>query len=52
MFLKQKNQDVKIIGVQPADGARIPGIRRWNSEYLPRIYNKQKVDDIIDVTEE
>lgn len=40
MFLKQKNPEVKIVGVQPTDGARIPGIRRWPSEYLPKIYSR------------
>lgn len=52
MFLKKKNNQIKIIGVQPVDGARIPGIRRWTSEYVPKIYSRQKVDDIIDVTQE
>ncbi len=37
------------MGVQPADGARIPGIRRWPKEYLPRIYDETRVDRIIDI---
>ena len=51
-FFKELNPDIKIIGVQPADGATIPGIRRWPEEYLPRIYNPDRVDQIIDVTQQ
>lgn len=51
-FLKEKNPKIQIVGVQPADDARIPGIRKWPEEYLPRIFNKSKVDQIIEVTEE
>ena len=49
-FLKEKNSDIQIIGVQPAGNDSIPGIRRWPQEYLPRIYNRERVDRIIDVT--
>jgi cysteine synthase B len=48
-YLKAQNPDVVIVGVQPADGARIPGIRRWPAAYLPRIYDPAAVDRIIDV---
>ncbi len=51
-FFKELNPDIKIIGVQPADGATIPGIRRWPEEYLPRIYSPDRVDQIIDVTQQ
>jgi len=51
-FFKELNPDIKIIGVQPADGATIPGIRRWPKEYLPRIYSPDRVDQIIDVTQQ
>lgn len=48
-FLKQQNPVIQIIGVQPADGAQIPGIRRWPTAYLPKIYDPSVVDRIIDV---
>jgi len=48
-FLKEKNPEIQIIGVQPKDGAKIPGIRRWPEEYLPKIYDASRVDRIIDV---
>ena len=51
-FLKEKNPDIQIIGVQPADEAQIPGIRRWPEEYLPSIYHSEEVDSILDVTQE
>lgn len=51
-YLKEKNPDIQIVGVQPADGASIPGIRRWPREYLPRIYEPERVDRIIDVTQQ
>lgn len=51
-FLKEKNKDIQIIGVQPGDDARIPGIRKWPEAYLPRIFNPDKVDRILEVTEE
>lgn len=51
-FLKEKNPKIQIVGVQPADDAKIPGIRKWPEEYLPRIFDKTKVDQIIEVTEE
>ncbi len=51
-YLKEQNPDVQIIGLQPADGAKIPGIRRWPQEYLPRIFDSSRVDQIIDVTQQ
>ncbi|MGS2738285.1 cysteine synthase CysM [Sinomicrobium sp. M5D2P17] len=50
-FLKEKNPDVHIAGVQPTDNSSIPGIRKWPEEYLPRIFNPSKVDEIIEVSE-
>lgn len=49
MFLKEQNPHIQIVGVQPADGAQIPGIRRWPAEYLPSIYDARRVDRIMDV---
>ncbi len=51
-FLKEQNSDIQIVGVQPSDGASIPGIRRWPQAYLPKIYDPNRVDTIIDVTQE
>jgi cysteine synthase B len=50
-YLKEKNPDVRIIGAQPTDGSSIPGIRRWPVEYLPKIYDKSRVDEIMDVSQ-
>jgi cysteine synthase B len=50
-YLKAQNPAIQIIGVQPGDGARIPGIRRWPQAYLPKIYDASRVDRIIDVTQ-
>lgn len=51
-YLKEQNPGIQIVGVQPAEGANIPGIRRWSPEFLPKIYEPQRVDRIIDVTKE
>ena len=51
-FLKEKNPRIQIIGVQPAGEASIPGIRRWPPEYLPKIFQKERVDRVIDITPE
>lgn len=51
-YLKEVNPNVNIVGVQPTDGSSIPGIRRWSPEYLPKIYEAERVDRIIDVTQE
>lgn len=50
-FLKEQDSEVQIIGVQPTDNAKIPGIRKWPQEYLPKIFNAKKVDQIIEVSE-
>ena len=50
-FLKEKSPDVTIVGVQPTDGSRIPGIRRWPAAYLPKIFEPARVDRIIDVSQ-
>jgi cysteine synthase B len=46
-YLKEQNPNVQIIGVQPEEGAQIPGIRKWPEEYLPKIYDAKRVDDLI-----
>ncbi len=48
-FLKEQNPDIQIVGVQPVDGAKIPGIRRWPAAYLPKIYQASRVDRVIDM---
>ncbi|MCH9798031.1 MAG: cysteine synthase CysM [Gammaproteobacteria bacterium] len=48
-YLKSKNPNIQIIGLQPEDGASIPGIRRWPKKYLPSIYKSSQVDQIIDM---
>ena len=50
-FLKEKNPQVQIIGVHPAEGAKIPGIRRWPKEYLPSIYDASLVDRVMEVSQ-
>jgi len=45
-YLKEKNPDIKIIGVQPAEGSQIPGIRKWPEAYLPKIYDASKIDQL------
>lgn len=49
MYLKEQNPEIQIIGVQPEDGAAIPGIRRWPKEYLPEIYDDSRIDSVIDM---
>jgi cysteine synthase B len=51
-FLKEKNPAIRIIGAQPAEGSRIPGIRKWPEEYLPRIYDPSAVDETVSVSQE
>ena len=48
-YLKEQNPAIQIVGLQPMEGAAIPGIRRWPEEYLPKIYNAARVDRIIDI---
>lgn len=51
-FLKEQNSNIQIVGVQPTNGSRIPGIRKWPVAYLPKIFNASKVDRIIEVSRE
>jgi cysteine synthase B len=51
-YLKEQNEHIKIIGAQPKEGAKIPGIRKWTSEYMPAIFSPSKVDQVIQVSEE
>ena len=51
-FLKEKNPSVRIVGAQPAEGSRIPGIRKWPQEYLPRIYEPSRVDQVVNVSQD
>jgi len=51
-YLKEMNSKVQIIGVQPTDGSSIPGIRKWSEAYLPKIFDRRKVDRIMEVSEE
>jgi cysteine synthase B len=51
-FLKEKSSDIQIIGVQPEGKSKIPGIRRWPEEYLPKIYDPKNIDRIMDVDQE
>jgi len=51
-YLKEKNEKIQIVGVQPSEGSSIPGIRRWPEEYLPKIYDAKSVDQIIDVNQD
>ncbi|HHL2559200.1 TPA: cysteine synthase CysM [Yersinia enterocolitica] len=48
-YLKSQNPDVTIIGLQPAEGSSIPGIRRWSAEYMPGIYRPELVDQVLDI---
>lgn len=51
-YLKEQNHNVQIVGTQPTDGSRIPGIRRWSPEFLPKIFETERVDRTIDISEE
>lgn len=51
-FLKEKNPAIRIIGAQPSEGSRIPGIRKWPQEYLPRIYEPSAVDELVYVSQD
>ena len=50
-YLKEQNPDIQIVGVQPTDNSKIPGIRKWPKEYLPKIFNPDKVDTVMEVSE-
>jgi cysteine synthase B len=47
----EQNKNIQIIGAQPAEGAKIPGIRKWPEAYMPKIFDRTKVDQIFEVTE-
>ena len=49
-FLKEQNPSVKVIGVQPKEGAKIPGIRKWSAEYMPNIFEPSAVDEVSEVS--
>lgn len=51
-YLKEQNSDIQIVGTQPKEGSRIPGIRRWSKEFLPKIFDANRVDQIIDVSQD
>ncbi|WP_075344332.1 cysteine synthase CysM [Tenacibaculum agarivorans] len=51
-YLKEQNKDITIVGVQPKEGARIPGIRKWPEEYLPAIFKREKIDQVLEVSQE
>jgi S-sulfo-L-cysteine synthase (O-acetyl-L-serine-dependent) len=51
-FLKEQNPEIEIIGLQPKEGSKIPGIRRWPTEYLPAIYDSSRVDRVMDVAQD
>jgi cysteine synthase B len=51
-YLKEQNPDVQIIGLQPMEGSAIPGIRRWPQEYLPKIYQAERVDRVVDMSQQ
>jgi S-sulfo-L-cysteine synthase (O-acetyl-L-serine-dependent) len=51
-YLKEKNPQIQIIGAQPSEGSRIPGIRKWPTEYLPKIYDPKHVDELVYVSQQ
>ncbi|PSL25565.1 cysteine synthase CysM [Dyadobacter jiangsuensis] len=51
-YLKEQNSNIQIVGCQPNDGSSIPGIRKWPVEYLPKIFEKERVDRVIEVSQE
>jgi cysteine synthase B len=50
-FLKEQNKSIQIIGAQPTDGSKIPGIRKWSPDYVPSIFNPKKVDRVLEVSQ-
>lgn len=50
-YLKEKNPAIEIVGTQPTEGSCIPGIRRWSPEFLPKIFERERVDRVLDVAE-
>ncbi|MGB7842904.1 MAG: cysteine synthase CysM [Salinimicrobium sp.] len=51
-YLKEQDKNIEIVGVQPTEGSRIPGIRKWPEAYLPKIFNPRKVDRVVEVSDE
>ncbi|SMD43214.1 cysteine synthase B [Aquiflexum balticum DSM 16537] len=51
-YLKEKNPEIQIVGTQPTEGSSIPGIRRWSPEFLPKIFDPKRVDQVIDVSQD
>jgi len=51
-FLKERNPDIQIVGLQPVEGSSIPGIRRWPQAYLPKIYQASRVDRVLDISQQ
>ncbi|MBD1262455.1 cysteine synthase CysM [Maribacter polysiphoniae] len=51
-YLKEQNENIQIVGVQPTDGSSIPGIRKWPEAYLPKIFDADKVDQVIEISTE
>ena len=51
-YLNEKNSNIKIIGAQPTDNSRIPGIRKWSPDYVPKFFDRSKLDEVIEVSEE
>lgn len=51
-YLKEQNKNITIVGAQPEDGAKIPGIRKWSPDYVPKFFNRSKVDIVIELSEQ
>ena len=51
-FLKEQNKNIQIVGVQPTDNSKIPGIRKWPQEYLPKIFDAKRIDRVIEVSQD
>ncbi|MFH4964494.1 cysteine synthase CysM [Gaetbulibacter sp. M235] len=51
-YLKEKNKNIVIVGAQPEDGAKIPGIRKWTPDYVPKFFDRSKVDEVIELNEQ
>jgi cysteine synthase B len=51
-YLKEQNASIQIVGCQPTDGSRIPGIRKWRPEYLPKIFDRKRIDRVIELDEQ
>ncbi len=51
-YLKEKNKNITIVGVQPTDNSKIPGIRKWSPDYVPKFFDRSKIDQVFEVSEE